>query len=73
MVNGAEIETYCYINDDDKEESLLGESDAMRLGIIDQGAEEEIQINRVRQNRKTYGLKFSKKISLYSNLSIFLL
>ena len=53
--NGAEIETDCYINNDDKEESLLGESDTIRLGIIEintQGAEEEVQINRVRQNKK---------------------
>ena len=33
--NGAEIETDCYINNDDKEESLLGESDTIRLGIIE--------------------------------------
>ena len=66
-VNGAEIETYCYINDDAKEESLLGESDAMRLGIIEinaQGAEEEIQINRVRQNRKREMEQDGKQLTL---------
>ena len=46
--NGAGIETYCYMNNDDKEESLLGESDAIILGIVEintQEAEEEVQIN----------------------------
>ena len=31
---GAVITTYVYINDDDKETSLLGKGDAQRLGII---------------------------------------
>ena len=43
--NGTEIETYVYVNEDEKEESLLGEKDAQRLGIIQikaGGAEQEV-------------------------------
>ena len=31
---GAKIDTYVYVNDDDKDSSLLGEDDAKRLGIV---------------------------------------
>ena len=30
---GATITTYIYINDDDRDDSLLGKSDAIRLGL----------------------------------------
>ena len=42
---GAEIETWIYVVDDHKESSLLGETDAIRLGIVKldlRGAEEEV-------------------------------
>ena len=46
---GAKIETWVYVMDDKKEQSLLGESDAVRLGIVKldlKGATDEI-VNRV--------------------------
>ena len=45
--NGASIETYVYIVDDPNEQSLLGRSDALRMGIVTlnpDGAKEEINI-----------------------------
>ena len=44
-LQGATIKTYVYVLDNDKEQSLLGKQDAIRLGIIQfkpQGATEEI-------------------------------
>ena len=64
---GATITTFVYINDDDKDSSLLGERDALRLGIVKinlHGSEEEVMVGvdggqeegtekmrRIRQNR----------------------
>ena len=52
---GAVIETEVYVNGDSSEESLLGEKDAERLGIVTvrpEGAAEEVDIRRVTQNSK---------------------
>ena len=49
------IQTKVYINNSDKGDSLLGERDARRLGIItlnEEGAGQEVQVARVLQNRK---------------------
>ena len=51
---GASIETWVYVVDDHREQSLLGESDAVRLGIVTldlKGSEEEI-VNKVEYLRK---------------------
>ena len=48
---GAMIETEVYVNGDSSEDSLLGEKDAERLGIITlrpEGASEEIEIRRIK-------------------------
>ena len=65
---GARIETWVYVNDDDKETSLLGKTDAVQLGIIninpngatkqaskanDCNDTEEERVNRVRMTRKS--------------------
>ena len=66
---GAVITTYVYANDDDMDSSLLGERDALRLGIVKinlKGATEEVardddsaqeedteRLRRIRQNRLT--------------------
>ena len=73
---GAVITTYVYINDDDKDSSLLGESDALRLGIVKinlRGSEEEVmmgvdsdqeestqKMRRIRQNRLSELTKHKK-------------
>ena len=52
---GATIETWAYVVDDRKEHSLLGESDAMRLGIVKldlKGGSEEV-VKKVDYLRKT--------------------
>jgi transposase InsO family protein len=61
---GASITTWVYVNDTDKETSLLGKRDAQRLGIIrikldgeneevnPEGAEEEADCRRIRAARK---------------------
>ena len=52
---GAMIETEVYVNGDSSEDSLLGEKDAERLGIITlrpEGASREIEIRRIKQNSK---------------------
>ena len=52
---GATITTYIYINDDDRDDSLLGKSDAIRLGIVKlnlEGDSEEVVVNRVKTSRK---------------------
>ena len=52
---GATITTYVYINDDDRDASLLGKSDALRLGIVKlnlQGDPEEVEVKRVKTSRK---------------------
>ena len=52
---GAVIETEVYVNKDRKEESLLGEKDAERLGVITvrpRGAASEVEIRRIKQNSK---------------------
>ena len=49
------IETEVYVNGDSSEDSLLGEKDAERLGIITlkpEGASREIEIRRIKQNTK---------------------
>ena len=49
---GATITTYVYINDDDRDASLLGKSDALRLGIVKlnlQGDPEEVDRKRVKK------------------------
>ena len=53
---GATINTEVYVNDSETEESLLGEKDAERLGIIQvriRGGSEAVEVRRVRQNRKS--------------------
>ena len=69
---GAVITTYVYVNDDDKESSLLGKRDAQRLGIIKinlEGREEEVKpegqdrsasCRRIKQNKKTELVKLKK-------------
>ena len=50
------IETEVYVNGDRSEESLLGEKDAERLGIVtvrQEGAAREVEIRRIKQNSKT--------------------
>ena len=52
---GATITTYVYINDDERDASLLGKSDAVRLGIVKlnlQGDPEEVEVKRVKTGRK---------------------
>ena len=52
---GASIETWVYVVDDRKEQSLLGESDAVRLGIVRldlKGSSEEV-VSKVEYLRKT--------------------
>ena len=49
------IETEVYVNGDSSEDSLLGEKDAERLGIIilrPEGASREVEIRRIKQNSK---------------------
>ena len=64
--NGARIKTWVYVNDDPREQSLLGERDARRLGIVHlnlKGAEKEVvleesniePVKRVSYSRKTKG------------------
>ena len=62
--NGASITTWVYVNDDPKEQSLLGERDARRLGIVyldPKGASEEVElfdgIKAESVNRISYGRK----------------
>ena len=48
--NGASIDTWVYIVNSYKESSLLGESDAVRLGIVTinlKGASEEVTVQKV--------------------------
>ena len=52
---GAEIETWVYVVDDQKESSLLGETDAIRLGIVKldlKGSKEEI-VNKIEYLNKS--------------------
>ena len=52
---GAIITTYVYVNDDDRDASLLGKSDAMKLGIVKlnlKGDPQEVEVNRVKASRK---------------------
>jgi hypothetical protein len=52
---GAVITTYVYVMDSEKEDSLLGETDAERLGIVTldpDGAEKEVLLARVVQNSR---------------------
>ena len=52
---GATIETDVYVLDSETEESLLGEKDAERLGIIQiraRGGSKAVEVRRVKQNRK---------------------
>ena len=52
---GAVIETEVYVNEDRSEDSLLGEKDAERLGIVTvrpEGAAQEVEIRRIKQNSK---------------------
>ena len=52
---GAVIETEVYVNKDRSEDSLLGEKDAERLGIVTvkpEGAAREVEIRRIKQNSK---------------------
>ena len=52
---GAVIETYIYVMNSEREDSLLGEKDAERLGIVTidpEGAEKEVPLRRVKQNSK---------------------
>ena len=63
---GAVIETEVYVNGDSSEDSLLGEKDAERLGIITlrpEGASTEIEIRRIKQNTKA-GLEVEDQASL---------
>ena len=49
------IETEVYVNGDKSEDSLLGEKDAERLGIITlrpEGMASEVEIRRIKQNSK---------------------
>jgi len=53
---GASIDTWVYVVNSQKDTSLLGESDAVRLGIVDidlQGAETEVVIRNVEYIPKT--------------------
>ena len=62
---GAVIETEVYVNGDSSEDSLLGEKDAERLGIITlrpEGASAEIEIRRIKQNTKA-GLEVEDQVS----------
>ena len=64
--NGASITTWVYVNDDPKEQSLLGEADARRLGIVHlnpKGSEKEIsldetvqRVNYSRRSKETDGV-----------------
>ena len=52
---GATIDTEVYVNNSETDESLLGEKDAERLGIIQvrvRGGKEVVEVRRVRQNTK---------------------
>ena len=52
---GAVIDTEVYVNEDRSEDSLLGEKDAERLGIVTvrpEGAAREVEIRRIKQNCK---------------------
>ena len=64
--NGAQIKTWVYVNDDPREQSLLGECDARRLGIVHlnlKGSDKEVvleennieSLKRVSYSRKTKG------------------
>ena len=51
----AVIETKVYIDEDRSEDSLLGDKDAERLGIVmvrPEGAAQEVEIRRVKQNSR---------------------
>ena len=48
---GAVIETEVYVNGDRSEDSLLGEKDAERLGIIT--SRPEVEIRRIKQNKNS--------------------
>ena len=62
--NGACIKTWVYVNDDPKEQSLLGERDASQLGVVYlnlKGANKEVDledlqtesVNRIGYSRKS--------------------
>ena len=49
---GATITTYVYINDNDRDASLLGKSDALRLGIVKLNLQGDPEVKRVKTSRK---------------------
>ena len=52
---GAVIDTEVYVNEDRSEDSLLGEKDAERLGIVTvkpEWAAQEVEIRRTKQNSR---------------------
>ena len=62
---GAVIETEVYVNKESLEESLLGEKDAERLGIVTvspEGEAEEVDIWRINQNSKARLVKDDKAV-----------
>ena len=64
---GAVITTYVYVNDDNKESSLLGKRDAQRLGIIKinlEGTEEEVKPQGEAQTDSCRRIKQIKKSEL---------
>ena len=64
---GAMITTYVYVNDDDKETSLLGKRDAQRLGIVKinlKGGEEEVNLEGEAESDECRRIRLTKKSSL---------
>ena len=62
---GAVIETEVYVDEDRSEDSLLGEKDAERLGIVrvkPDGAAREVEIRRIKQNSKPRLEKVNKTV-----------
>ena len=60
---GAQIMTYVYVNDNDTDTSLLGEKDALRLGIVKinlRGEAEEVNLESVVQSRRVKQTRLSE-------------
>ena len=66
--NGASITTWVCVNDDPKEQSLLGKADVRRLGIVHlnpKGAEKEVELDEPVQ-RVNYSRKSKNKCDIVS-------
>ena len=67
---GAHIDTYVYIVDDKRGQSLLGESDAIRLGIVTfnpEGANKEVNISTSSSTEDVHKIRFENKHLLNKN------